>query len=68
MMLMGTSMWIDETEALLGVCKLFQGILADEIHLFEKVISKAEKEGYKQGPIGIALLWRSCICKSRRGR
>jgi tetratricopeptide (TPR) repeat protein len=38
---------IDETEALLGVCKLFQGKLADGIHVLEKVISKAEKEGYR---------------------
>jgi tetratricopeptide (TPR) repeat protein len=38
---------IDETEALLGVCKLFQGKLADAIHVLEKVISKAEKEGYR---------------------
>jgi hypothetical protein len=38
---------LDNTEVLLGVCKILQGRLADGIHVIEKGILKAEKDGYK---------------------
>jgi hypothetical protein len=38
---------LDNSEVLLGVCKILQGRLADGIHVIEKGILKAENDGYK---------------------
>jgi tetratricopeptide (TPR) repeat protein len=38
---------LDRCEVLVGTCKMLQGRIADGLHVIEKAIPKAEKDGYK---------------------
>jgi tetratricopeptide (TPR) repeat protein len=43
----GNVVMLDSYEVLVGICKMLQGRIADGIHVIEKAIPKAEKDGFK---------------------